>query len=221
MLDVKTFYSIPNWLDVEGRRLPVIVSRQKPARWHCGEIGHLSTVCPGKKAPKKPDQNPGTLPPVLANGEKEAPIVSPTVSATESETAGKQSPTSPLSSTVTTEESRAEWLTVEKGGRKIQPAGPHSQKLSQVDTHSSPPSQSQSKTNSSSPTYAQTSKSSSPNTRPKLFLNSPLLLRSVHSVQAGRSSSSSWISKAAGPAAEIFSTSEIHTSSFDDHSETT
>ena len=26
MLDAKTFYSIPNWLDVEERRLPVIVS---------------------------------------------------------------------------------------------------------------------------------------------------------------------------------------------------
>ena len=42
----------------EGRRLPVIVSGRKPACWHCGEIGHLSAVCPGKKAPKKPDQNP-------------------------------------------------------------------------------------------------------------------------------------------------------------------
>ena len=55
MLDVKTFYSVPNWLEVEGRRLPVIVSGRKPACWHCGEIGHLSAVCPGKKAPKKPD----------------------------------------------------------------------------------------------------------------------------------------------------------------------
>ena len=64
MLDVKTFYSVPNWLDVEGRRLPVIVSGRKPAYWHCGEIGHLSAVSLGKKAPKKPDQNPGTLPPV-------------------------------------------------------------------------------------------------------------------------------------------------------------
>ena len=53
MLDAKTFYSVPN-------RLPVIVSGRKPACWHCGEIGHLSAVCPGKKAPKKPDQNPGT-----------------------------------------------------------------------------------------------------------------------------------------------------------------
>ena len=78
MLDVKTFYSVPNWLDVEGRRLPVIVSGRKPACWHCGEIGHLSAVCPGKKAPKKPDQNSGTLPPVSTNNEKEAPVVSPT-----------------------------------------------------------------------------------------------------------------------------------------------
>ena len=31
MLDAKTFYSIPNWLDVEGRRLPVIVFGRKPA----------------------------------------------------------------------------------------------------------------------------------------------------------------------------------------------
>ena len=70
MLDAKTFYSVPNWLDVEGRRLPVIVSGRKPACWHCGEIGHLSAVCPGKKAPKKPDQNPGT-PPTCCDKQRE------------------------------------------------------------------------------------------------------------------------------------------------------
>ena len=79
MLDMKTFYYVPNWLEVEGRRLPVIVSGRKPACWHCGEIGHLSAVCPGKKAPKKPDHKPDTLSPVVkANTEKEAPVVSPT-----------------------------------------------------------------------------------------------------------------------------------------------
>ena len=62
MLDAKTFFSVPNWLDVEGRRLPVIVSGRKPACWHSGEIGHLSAVCPGKKAPKKPDKDAGTPP---------------------------------------------------------------------------------------------------------------------------------------------------------------
>ena len=86
MLDMKTFYSVPNWLEVEGRRLPVIVSGRKPACWHCGEIGHLSAVCPGKKAPKKPDHKPGTLSPVVkTNTEKEAPVVSPTP-------AGKKNP---------------------------------------------------------------------------------------------------------------------------------
>ena len=73
MLDVNTFYSVPNWLEVEGRRLPVIVSGMKPACWHCGEIGHLSAVCPGKMAPKKPDQKLGTLPPVVSNTEKRLP----------------------------------------------------------------------------------------------------------------------------------------------------
>ena len=106
MLDAKTFYSVP-WLDVEGRRLPVIVSGRKPACWHCGEIGHLSAVCPGKKAPKKPDQNPGTPPPVVTNNEKEAPVVSPT-------SAAKKSPTPPTSSTVSSKEAGAEWLTVGK-----------------------------------------------------------------------------------------------------------
>ena len=53
MLDVKTFYSVSNWLDVGGHRLPVIVSGRKPACWYCGEIGHLSAVCPGKKAPTR------------------------------------------------------------------------------------------------------------------------------------------------------------------------
>ena len=101
MLDIMTFYSIPNWLDVEGHRLPVIVSGCKPAYWRCGEIGHLSAVCPGKKAPKKPNLNPGTLSSVIANDEKEALIVSLTVRASESEMAGKQSSTSPLSSLAT------------------------------------------------------------------------------------------------------------------------
>ena len=53
MLDAKTFYSVPNWLDVEGRRLPVIVSGRKPACWHCGEIGHLSCSLPGEEGPEK------------------------------------------------------------------------------------------------------------------------------------------------------------------------
>ena len=96
MLDAKTFYSVPNWLDVAGRMLPVIVSGRKPANWHCGEIGHLSAICPGKKAPKKPDQNPAP-PPVVTNNEKEAPVVSST-------SAAKKCPTPPTSSTVSSEE---------------------------------------------------------------------------------------------------------------------
>ena len=123
MLDTKTFYSVTNWLDVEGRMLPVIISGRKPACCHCGEIGHLSAVYPGKKALKKRDQNPSTLPPVLTNNEKEASVVSPTP-------AWIKTPTPPLSSTVSTEVSGAEWLIVGKGGRKIQPADPHSRKSS-------------------------------------------------------------------------------------------
>ena len=111
MLDAKT-YSVPNWLDVEGRRLLVIVSVRKPACWHCSVIGHLSAVCSGKKALKKPDQNPGTLPPVVTNTEKEAPVVSPT-------STGKKNLTPSSSSTVSSEESGAEWLTVGKGGSEV------------------------------------------------------------------------------------------------------
>ena len=119
MLDAKTVYSVPNRLDVEGQRLPVTVSGCKSACWHCGEIGHLSAVCLGKKALKKPDQNPSTLPPVLTNIEKEAPIVLSTLTRI-------KTPTTPLSSTATTKEAGVEWLTVGKGGRKIQPVGPQS-----------------------------------------------------------------------------------------------
>ena len=143
VLDAKTFFSVPNWLDVEGRRLPVIVSGRKPACWHCGEIGHLSAVCPGKKAPKKPDQDAGTPPPVGKNNDKkEAPVVSPT-------SAAIKSLTPPTSSTVSSEEAGGEWLTVGKGGRKIQPADPQSRKSARVGTSSSPTSGS----------YAQQSKS--------------------------------------------------------------
>ena len=143
MLDAKTFFSVPNWLDVEGRRLPVIVSGRKPACWHSGEIGHLSAVCPGKKAPKKPDKDAGTPPPVGKNNDKkEAPVVSPT-------SAAIISLTPPTSSTVSSEEAGGEWLTVGKGGRKIQPADLQSRKSTQVGTNSSPTSKS----------YAQLSKS--------------------------------------------------------------
>ena len=81
MLDVKTFYSIPDLLDLERRRLPVIVSGRKLACWHCGEIGHFSAVYPGKKALKKPDPARDTFSPAMAISEKEAPVVSPTESA--------------------------------------------------------------------------------------------------------------------------------------------
>ena len=137
MLNCKTFYSIPNWLDLERLSLPVIVSGGKPASWHCSEISHLSAVCLGKKALKKPDQKPDTLPPDKANNENEAHVVSPTVRASALDLAGDKPPTSILSSAATTHESKAKWLTVEKNGRKIQPAGPLSRKLSQVDTNSS------------------------------------------------------------------------------------
>ena len=54
MLDAKTFYFVPNWLDVEGRRLPMIVSGRKnlPAST-AAEIGHLSAVLPGEEDPEK------------------------------------------------------------------------------------------------------------------------------------------------------------------------
>ena len=50
-----------------------------------------------------------------------------------------------------------------KGGRKLQPADPHSQKLSQVGTKSPPPSKTKSNSSSSSPSYAH--KTSSPKTK--------------------------------------------------------
>ena len=159
MLDMKTFYSVPNWLEVEGHRLPVIVSGRKPACWHCGKIGHLSAVCPGKKAPKKPDPKPGTLSPVVkSNTEKEAPVVSPTP-------AGKKNPTPPSSPTVNSEEAKAEWLTVGKGGRKLQPEDPRSQKSSQVGTDSSTPPSKKSNTNIP-PSYAKKSLSPPKNKLP-------------------------------------------------------
>ena len=51
ILDVKT-YSIPNWLDVEGRRLPIIVSGRKPACWHCGEIVTSPQFAQGRRPEK-------------------------------------------------------------------------------------------------------------------------------------------------------------------------
>lgn len=43
MMNRKAFNDIPNWLDVNGQKIPVIVSGRKPAYWHCGEKCYLST----------------------------------------------------------------------------------------------------------------------------------------------------------------------------------
>ena len=191
MLDAKTFFSVPNWLDVEGRRLPVIVSGRKPACWHCGEIGHLSAVCPGKKAPKKPDQDAGTPPPVGKNNDKkEAPVVSPT-------SAAIKSLTPPTSSTVSSEEAGGEWLTVGKGGRKIQPADPQSQKSTQVGTNSSPTSKSYAQLSKSPPLQQQkiTAQNSSQTVHPsfgQVFQSRPGEIRAADGIQ-----------EAAGPTEEV------------------
>ena len=47
--DIKIFCFIRNWLDLEGRRFPLIVTGRKPAWRLCGEIVHLSPNCPRKK----------------------------------------------------------------------------------------------------------------------------------------------------------------------------
>ena len=53
MINVKTFYSIPNWLDMEGHRLAVIVTRRKPDCGHFWKTSHQSTIFPEKKIPLK------------------------------------------------------------------------------------------------------------------------------------------------------------------------
>ena len=65
-----------------------------------------------------------------------------------------------------------------KGGRKIQPAGPQSLKLSQVDTNSSPPSQTHVKTTSSlpvPPNYTKTTRSPNSEYPPKTPPKQPSL----------------------------------------------
>lgn len=48
MVNHKFFNTIPNWIDINVQKLPVIVSERKPVCWHCAEAGHLSAVCLGK-----------------------------------------------------------------------------------------------------------------------------------------------------------------------------
>ncbi len=81
---------------------------------------------PREEGSEKPNINPVSLPPFIANDEKEAHVVLSTVRATDPKSAEKKIPTSPLSSAATIKESKAESLTVGKGGRKPQPAGPQS-----------------------------------------------------------------------------------------------
>ena len=128
MLDFKTFHSIPNWLDVNGERIPMIISGRKPACWRCSQVGHLSAACPGKKDPKKhPVTTQDSLPPNKATVRKEAPVVSPAVGTQNPLGVGVQveaPPPSESKSLTTTKKAEGEWLTVGKGGRKVQPAGP-------------------------------------------------------------------------------------------------
>ena len=80
MIDSNTFFSIPNWLDLERHRLPVFVTKRKPVCWYNREIGHHSAIFLGKKAPEKaPDYIRNTSPPVTVKSKKEAPVVSPAV----------------------------------------------------------------------------------------------------------------------------------------------
>ena len=73
MLESKNF-SIPNGLDLEECRLPVILTGRKPTSWHCGEIGHLSAICLGKKAPlKTPNRIRNAL--LRRKEKKESPVV--------------------------------------------------------------------------------------------------------------------------------------------------
>ena len=182
MLDVKTFYSIPNWLEVEGHRLPVIVSGRKPACWHCGEIGHLSAVCPGKKAPKKPDHKSGTLLPVVTtNTEKEAPVVSPTP-------AGKKTPLPlrPLRS-IPKRRGPSGWLWEKVGGSSnLRILTPKSCPRWAPTVH--PPQKTSPAVPFHSPHMQKKHHPQKTNSHPRPHLNSALLPRSDLSAQAGRSS---------------------------------
>ena len=66
--NIKT-YSVPNWLDVEGRRLPVIVSGRKPACWHCGEIVTSPQFAQGRRPRRSPTRIPA--PPTCWNKQRE------------------------------------------------------------------------------------------------------------------------------------------------------
>ena len=130
LCSVKTFYSLLNWLRLEERRLPVIVTVPKPTCWHCGETGHLSAICLEKALLKTPDR---LLLPATAKGKH---IVRTSVSVP---VGGK--PASPTPSEMALdnpEKLKEEWLTVGKDGRKVQLTGTQSQKVSQADSLESP-----------------------------------------------------------------------------------
>ena len=130
MIDVKTFYSLPNWLDLEGRTLPVIVTSRKLACWYCGQTDHLSAIFPGKKSLLKTPNR--SLPRATAKGKLAVrTLVSVPVG---------YKPVPPLTSEAAPDnpkKSKREWLTVGRGGRRFNPAGFQSKKVSQVDTNSS------------------------------------------------------------------------------------
>ena len=138
MMDSETFYSVPNFLDLGGRKITIIVAGRKPSCWLCSQVGHLSANCPGKKAPEKASDHTQNAPPpsTANNNKKEASIVSPTVGTKVSVSVGeKKKSAPPPSETSTLEKSKREWLTVGKGGRKIQTAEPQSHLVSQKDTN--------------------------------------------------------------------------------------
>ena len=80
ILNCKSFNSITNWLDLEGCRVPVIVTGRKPVCWYCGGDWSTFRNLPGEEGPvEKYPTKVGISPhQSKAKGKKVAPVVSPT-----------------------------------------------------------------------------------------------------------------------------------------------
>ena len=71
MINTRTFISIPNWLHINGHKLPVIITGRRATCWHCKKTGYSwDNTCPHTHK---------HLLPSIDQEKKETPIVLPTV----------------------------------------------------------------------------------------------------------------------------------------------